>query len=154
MTESLTEQIMRKLGQTIDLYHRLILVVTPPGGGKTTALQDIRDQTGAPLINISLELSRLMLELTGRQRALSVLRLLQKVAVIENSETVLLDNLEILFDVDLKQDPLRLLQDLSRNMTVVAAWSGSIVQGSLIYAKPGHPEYRRYSIQELLIVSP
>ena len=154
MTESLTEQIMHKLGQTINLYHRLLLVVTPPGGGKTTALQDIRDQTGAPLINVSLELSRLMLELTGRQRALSVPRILQKAAVIENSETVLLDNLEILFDVDLKQDPLRLLQDLSRNMTVVAAWSGSIVQNFLIYAEPGHPEYRRYPITELLIVSP
>ena len=154
MIESLTEQIMHKLGQTAGLYHRLLLVVTPPGGGKTTALQDIRDQTGAPLINVSLELSRLMLELTGRQRALYVPRLLRKIAVIENNETVLLDNLEILFDIDLKQDPLRLLQELSRNMTVVVAWSGSIVQGFLIYAEPGHPEYRRYSIQELLIVSP
>ena len=35
---------------------------------------------------------------------------------------ILLDNIEVIFDVALKQDPLRLLQRLSRNKTVVAAW--------------------------------
>jgi len=42
------------------------------------------------------------------------------------ADVVLLDNVEVLFDVSLKQDPLRLLQGLSRNKTVVAAWSGEI----------------------------
>ncbi|MEN6474686.1 MAG: BREX-3 system P-loop-containing protein BrxF, partial [Syntrophaceae bacterium] len=42
------------------------------------------------------------------------------------ARVVLLDNIEILFDVSLKQDPLRLLQGLSRNTTLVAAWSGEI----------------------------
>ena len=154
MTESITEQILHKLGQTAGLYHRLLLVVAPPGGGKTTALQNVRDQTGAPLINISLELSRLMLELTGRERARQSLRLLQDIVKNENSEVVLLDNLEILFDISLEQDPLKLIQNLSRNNIVVAAWNGKIVKNSLIYAEPGHPEYRRCSIQELLIVSP
>jgi hypothetical protein len=40
---------------------------------------------------------------------------------------VLLDNIELLFDVHLKQDPLRLLQGLSRNKTVVATWNGCAI---------------------------
>ena len=67
---------------------------------------------------------------------------------------ILLDNIEILFDVALKQDPLRLLQGLSRNKTIIASWNGSIDKDSLTYAVPGHPEYRRYSSRDLLIATP
>jgi hypothetical protein len=67
---------------------------------------------------------------------------------------VLLDNIEILFDVHLKQDPLRLLRGLSRNKTVVAAWNGSIVDGHITYAAADHPEDRRYPIRDFLVASP
>jgi hypothetical protein len=66
---------------------------------------------------------------------------------------VVLDNLEILFDKDLKQDPLRLLQGLSRNRAVVASWNGSMTSGRLLYAETGHPEYRSYNAVDALIVS-
>jgi hypothetical protein len=49
---------------------------------------------------------------------------------------------------------LRLLQGLSRNKTVVAAWSGSIDAEHLIYAMPGHPEYRRCSTRDVMVVQP
>ena len=154
MAEPLADQIMRKVKKAAELYHRLMLVVAPAGAGKTTALQDVRDRTGAPLVNVNLELSRQMLDLTERQRALQLPRLLRDLASKSEGEMILLDNIEILFDVGLKQDPLRLLQGLSRNKTVVAAWNGSIVDDSLTYAAPAHPEYRRYHARDFLVASP
>ena len=154
MAEPLADQIMRKVEQTAELYHRLMLVVAPAGAGKTTALQDVRNRTGAPLVNVNIELSRRMLELTEHQRALRLQRLLQEIVSNGGDEMILLDNIEVIFDVGLKQDPLRLLQGLSRNKTVVAAWNGTIAENSLIYATPDHPEYRRYPMRELLVVSP
>jgi hypothetical protein len=154
MAEPLADQIMRKIKQAAELYHRLMLVVAPAGAGKTTALLDIQDRTGTPLVNVNLELSRRMLDLTERQRTLQLPRLFQDLAGKSEGETILLDNIEILFDVHLKQDPLRLLQGLSRNKTVVAAWNGSLVDGHLTYAVPDHPEYRRYPIRDFLVVSP
>jgi hypothetical protein len=65
---------------------------------------------------------------------------------------VVLDNLEIIFAKDLKQDPLRLLQGLSRNRTVVASWNGTASGGRLLYAETGHPEYRSYDSVDALIV--
>ena len=62
------------------------------------------------------------------------------------------DNLEILFDKDLKQDPLRLLQSLSRNRSVVASWNGKKLKGKLTYAELDHPEYRGYDLDDTLIV--
>ena len=154
MAEPLADQIIRQTKQAADLYHRLVLVVAPAGAGKTAALKDVRDRISAPLVNINLELSRRMLELTERQRALQLPQILREIVNMASSEIILLDNIEIIFDVGLKQDPLRLLQGLSRNKTVIAAWNGTIVEDSLTYAVPGHPEYRRYPIHDFLVASP
>lgn len=154
MADSLADQIMQKVGPAAGLYNRLVLVVAPTGAGKTTALQDVRNRTGAPLVNVNLELSRRMLELTERQRVLQLPRLLQKIISDGGDEAILLDNIEIIFDINLQQDPLRLLQGLSRNKTVVAAWNGTIVDDHLAYAALGHSEYRRYPMHDFLVVSP
>lgn len=154
MAESLSDQVVRKLTQAHELYNRLVLVVGPSGAGKTTAMHEVRERIGAPLFNVNLELSRRMLELTERQRALQLPRLLRKIVGGGADETILLDNIEVIFDIAMKQDPLRLLQGLSRNRTVVATWNGAIVEGFLIYAAPAHQEYRRYPVRDFLVASP
>ena len=154
MAGSLADQIIRKLEYAPDLYNRLVLVVGPAGSGKTAALQDVGTRLGTSPINVNLELARRMLELTERQRKLQLQRLLREIVGDSSHELVLLDNTEVVFDTALEQDPLRLFQDLSRSMTVVAAWNGTLVDDSLIYAAPGHPEYRRYRTQDLLVASP
>ena len=154
MAEPLADQVMRKIKQADELYHRLMLVVAPSGAGKTTVLQDVKERVGAPLVNVNLDLSRLMLDLTERQRALQLPQLLREIINDAQGNVVLLDNIEILFDTSLKQDPLRLLQGLSRNKTVVAAWNGSIDDDHMIYAVPEHPEYRRYIVRDFLVASP
>ena len=154
MSDPLVNQIIQRIKQAAELYYRLLLVVAPAGAGKTTLLRKVGDCIGTRPINVNLELSRVMLELTERQRALQLPRLLRNILSDIASEVVLLDNIEILFDVSLQQDPLRLLQGLSRNKTVVASWNGSIDNGYLTYAVPDHPEYRRYQIRDFLVVSP
>ena len=154
MAEPLADQILRKVKDTAALYHRLILVVASTGGGKTSALLEVMDRMGVPLVNVNLELSRRMLDLTERQRALQVPSLLRNIVRKSEGEIILLDNIEILFDVGLKQNPMRLLQGLSRNQTMVVAWNGMMDQGSVTYAIPGHLEYKRYQIHDLLVVSP
>jgi hypothetical protein len=129
-------------------------LVAPAGAGKTAALRTVHERTAAPLVNVNLELSRQLLDLTSRQRSLQLPLLLANIAAASAAEVTLLDNIEILFDVNLKQDPLRLLQGISRNKTVVAAWSGSIEGDHLVYAAPGHTEYRRYPLQDYLVVTP
>jgi len=154
MSEPLADRVIQRIGQAAELYHRLVMLVAPAGAGKTAALQDVHKCTAAPLINVNLTLSRRMLDLTERQRALQLPRLLSEIVGASAADVVLLDNIEVLFDVSLKQDPLRLLQGLSRNKTVVAAWSGSIADKHLLYATPDHPEYRRYPLRDFLIVNP
>lgn len=152
MAEPFADRVVQRIAEAAELYHRLVLLVAPAEGGKTVTLKDFRKRTGAPLINVNLELSKRMLDLTERQRALQLARLLQGMVDRAEGDVVILDNIEILFDISLKQDPLRLLQGLSRNKTVVAAWSGLVEDDYLTYAAPNHPEYKRYSIHDVLVV--
>ena len=71
-----------------------------------------------------MKLSPLLLDLTERQRILQLPKLLDEIVFIAGDSSVTLDNTEILFTVSLQQDPLRLLQGLSRNRTIVASWFG------------------------------
>ncbi len=153
MTSLLSDQICDKLLHAEGLYHRLVLVVGREGTGKTSALRAVGESIKAALINVNLELSRRMLDLTERQRPLRVQRLLELILAEHESDVILLDNIEILFDVALRQDPLRLLQGLSRARKVAAAWNGSIEDHYIQYAETGHPEYRRYPIDGILAVS-
>ncbi len=153
MTEMLFDQLVEKIKEAPSLYNRLVLVVALSGAGKTSALREAQQSLGVPLLNVNLEIARRMLELTDRQRSLQVPRLLEDILRKAGSDIVFLDNIEILFEVSLKQDPLRLLQGISRNRTIVAAWNGQIKDNYLVYATPEHPEYKRYPTHELLIVT-
>lgn len=153
MAEVLAKKVFAAIDKAAELYQQLILIAAPSGSGKTAALQDVATRADAPLLNLNLELSRRMLDLTERQRALQMARLVGEI-VGSDEPLVLLDNIEILFDVTLQQDPLRLLQGASRNRTVVTTWNGTLEDGYLIYATPDHPEYRRYPRGELVVVCP
>ena len=152
MTRHLAEAVNEQIGHAERLYHRLVLVVGTEGAGKTTALKDLTDTTGAPLINVGVELSRRLLDLAEWQRPIRVATLLDQIVAETGSDVILLDNIEVLFDVALHQDPLLLLRGLSRRRTVVASWNGSMEEGHIQYAVPGHPEHRRCPVDGVLVV--
>lgn len=152
MAESIQDKVKLSIQAAEGLYHRLVLLVGKAGSGKTGVLRDVADDLDAEVININLTLSAELLELTAKQRALRLPGILDQIADKAKSP-VILDNLEILFDKGLKQDPLRLLQGISRNRSVVAAWNGTIDKGKLNYAESGHPEFRSYDLIDLTTVS-
>ena len=148
MTKSVCEKIENKIQEVLGHYHRLILVIGPSGSGKTAALREIHQKQKFPMINAGLELSRQMLELTEKQRMSEAERLLENAAAQTRSDVVLVDNTEILFDPALKINPLGILRKLSRTRTIAASWNGMVKKGWLVYAVPGHPEYRREKIED------
>jgi|ERR1700733_83420 len=138
--------------QASSQYFRLVILAGVPGSGKTPALQSIAQRAGCLVVNVNLELSKKMLELTRSQRSRQVEPLLKNVIAAAPGEVVLLDNLEILFDTGLEVEPLRLLQVSSRNRTVVASWSGTYVGGTLTYAEPSHPEFVQFKKVDAVVI--
>ena len=154
MAEELYDQVIRRINEASLLYHQLVLIVAPSGKGKTVALRNVASQTGLPYINVNLELSQHLLEVPQRQRSTTVPQLLDGIIRKHGDKGVVLDNLEVLFHPALQLDPLRLLQQISRNRMVVATWNGSVENNFLTYAAPDHPEYRRYADLDILVIKP
>ena len=146
-------QLEQAILQVASQYFRLVVLAGPPGSGKNAALQAISETLGCQVVNVNLELSKKMLELTRIQRPRQVERLLKEVIAGNPGEVVLLDNLEILFDTGLDVEPLRLLQVSSRNRTVVASWSGTYTDGALTYAEPSHPEFIQFRQVEAVVIT-
>jgi hypothetical protein len=153
MPTPLTSQVQQVLPRTRDAYYKLVLAVGPARTGKTAMLTELATQHRWPRLNVNLRLSERLLELTHRQRATRVASILDDMVRAEKSDVVLLDNIELLFAEELAQDPLRLLQTLSRNRAIVAAWPGGFDGACLTYAEPGHPEARRYHTPQAVIVN-
>jgi hypothetical protein len=147
------EKIEQQIAEVATQYHRLVLVAGPLSTGKTVALRELAEKHSWPLISVNRELSERMLVLTPKQRALRVGELMRELVDETNSDVVLLDNVEILFHTELAQDPLRLLQGLARNRTVVVGWLGIGDASCLTYGEPGHAEFRRYDRPDAAIVS-
>ncbi|MCK5679332.1 BREX-3 system P-loop-containing protein BrxF [bacterium] len=146
------QKILKALKEAEYLYHRLVFLVGGVGSGKTTILQDVSRHLDVQFINTNLELSKLLIEMTGKQQTLQLPKLLENLVNCDEKD-IILDNIEILFDVTLQQDPLRLLQTISRNRNIVVSWNGFVENGKLIYAEPGHPEHRSYDATNLSIIS-
>jgi hypothetical protein len=153
MTLPLSSRINESILGANGLYHRLVLVVGSARTGKTGALTNLAAAKGWSRINVNLQLAERLLDLTQKQRAVRVAGLLDDIVKAEASDVALLDNIEMLFAVELAQDPLRLLQGLSRNRTVVASWPGSFDGQALTYAEPGHREFKKYVAPQAVIVS-
>ncbi len=146
-------QLQHALQQVTSQYYRLVILVGPPASRKTTTLQAVAKTLDGQIVNVNLELSKKLLELTRSQRSRQVEHLLREVIAAAPGDVVLLDNLEILFDTALELHPLRVLQVLSRNRTIVASWNGSFEGETLIYAEPGHPEFLQFKQPEAVVVT-
>ena len=123
-----------------DRYTKLILLVGPKGSGKTELLRAYSQQTGTPYIPVGGRVAERLLSTPPCFRDTEAGNALADLC--PGPEPFLLDNLEVFFDVSLRLDPYRLLTGLARTKTIVAAWPGSLQNGTLTYASPGHREYR------------
>lgn len=136
-------------------YYRLLLITGPHRTGKTRLLKELSRQQNLPYLNLNLHLSQRLLDLTTKERPLRVRRILAQIIDSHPESVLAVDNIELLFEPSLQQEPLALLQELSRNKSLIVAWGGSYDEQRrvLTYAEPGHPEYRRYERPDVVVVT-
>ena len=115
-------------------------------------LNRVRAKVDCQRLNLGLVLSQRLLDVPARQRALQTPQILTD--LLTGSGNLLVDHIELLFDPTLQIDPLRVLKAASRRRSLIVIWPGALTEGGhLVYAEPGHPEYRRYDSADLADVT-
>lgn len=151
MLEQIYTDVKKSLCSAESLYYRLVLLVGKSGTGKSTILYKVAQGLGISVINVNLIISRKLLELTSKQRTLRLPSILDETCSY-TKYPVILDNIEVLFDKNLMQDPLRILQYISRNRIILSSWNGTFSQNKLLYAESSHPEFKSYGNIDALII--
>ena len=128
---------------------QLIVVVLPDRDKSRAASGYLAQALEYPLVRLGLALSRRLIEVLPRRRPAEVLVAVRQIVEAQKSGVVVLDTIEVLFDQQLRQDPLGLLANVARNTRLVVMWPGAADGGNLSYAQPGHVEYRHYAQAEL-----
>jgi len=164
----IVDRVLEKLGFVNQQFYRLLLIVGPSERGQDNIVNQVSEKINAPVVNINLDVSRQLLELPEKQRPLKLTKILDSIRgwhpqpihgqpdaektrnqklLVKN--TFIFKNIELLFHTALKTDPLRLFKNISRNKTLIVAWNGVIKDNYLIYAAPGHPDYKKYPTNDL-----
>lgn len=152
-SDTIINRILAYLEHIEDLTYQLIILAAPAGSGKTAIIQDLSKTKNYPLINVNLQLAERLKELSKTKRSLRIDQLLNEILAEYGNTPILLDNIEILFDVNLKLNSLSLLQKLSRNRPIIATWNGVVEGNRLSYAQRGHAEYGNYDLDDTIVIS-
>jgi len=125
--------------------HKLVLVILYDANRKS--LKGELKNKGIELLNLSSLLSQKLISLSINERK----KLLEdEVRNIANNcgESVWLSKLDLLCEPSLNSDPMLLLKWLAKSQLIVAIWPGVVEGTSLVYAKPGRPDYKTYPLNE------
>lgn len=146
-------EVVSAVEEVAEAYHRLVLLVAPIASGKSERLAYLASQQAWPLLNVNQVVAERLLELNAGERAIKCKWVLSDAISGVGADTVVLDNIEMLFEECLRQDPLRLLQSLSRSRTLLVGWPGHFDGRHLTFADPGHRDYRKYDDPEARVVT-
>lgn len=113
---------------------------------KYSELQDI------PYINLNLELSSELKDIPRNRRTFKVTDIFNTLIQSYPENTICIDYYELLFEPSLSINSFDLFKSASRNKTLIIAWRGTITRQEFIHAAPGHPEYKKYPIEDILIL--
>ena len=145
------DRLERLVAEVGDLQSKLILLAG--NGGKTKLLRSLGERLQSLPVNVGVKLGQRLAATPVFERGFSANELLRDITVSARSNApLLLDNLEVLFEPSLKINPLDLIKRLAHARSVVAVWPSELQDDRLVYARLGHPEYRDYTRDGIVVL--
>jgi hypothetical protein len=118
-------------------WHKLLFLVGLQNGEG----QLLSKALNIPYLNLNRHLSEKLQNIPKASYPLQVGEILNKWMEEYEETAFCIGDMEILFDKQLQQHPIRLLENLSKRFKLIVCWPGQYDGKSLTYAMPAHPEY-------------
>lgn len=135
LLERINDEINQIMGQRYQL-----LIIHGQAHSKEVVENQLK-QLPISMINLNTELSRQLKEVPVNKRPRKVNEIVKSIINACSAEIIYLNYIEYLFDVELKQDPVSLLEHMSGNKVILVWWPGVVDNIVLKYAATDHPEY-------------
>ncbi len=130
-------------------YHACLLLIHPEIVRLQTAVSYLTQTNNWPTLSIGKELSQALLPIAPRQRSRQARRILPELVSRHAPGPLLCTEIDLLFEPTLSLDPLALLREASRKVTLIVAWPGRYQNGVLACAVPEHAHFRTWDNPDL-----
>ena len=106
---------------------KLLLLIGPPNSGKSDLLGQLAQRRELKVLNVGTALRPLFFTIQSPRKHLQVADFLEGLAdKFSHNSLLLIYNIKLLFDQELKLNPLDLLKRNSQARSIVAAWPGAL----------------------------
>ena len=103
---------------------------------------------GITKVNLGIELSKGLKEISEDRRAHAVLFEMDKILRDNKYESLLVSNIDILFNPQYNLNALKYFTNLARSKLVFLEWPGTINGNILQYSEINHEDYTRYNLRD------
>lgn len=149
MSIQFLEQINKAISDVSNRYYKQIFVYDYSDG---RSVKKFAETHSLPYINVNIEISQVLLDIPVNRRSYRMTEVFQQLIDKYHDDVICLDYYEVLFDNLLAIDPMILLKNNSRYKTLIISWRGKIFGDALIHAEPGHPQYKKFIVQDAIII--
>jgi len=146
-TSNLNTAVSRFLASTP--YHACLLLIHPEIVRLQTAVSHLTQTYDWPALSVGKEVSQSLLPIAPRQRSRQAKRVLPELISRHTPGPLLCTDIDLLFEPALALDPLALLREASRKVTLIVTWPGRYQNGVLTYAVPEHAHFRTWDNPDL-----
>ncbi len=141
----------RIVDDVMSLNTKLVLLFGPPKSGKSDLLQKLAARKKMQVMQVGTAFGHELLLLPSAQRHLRAAEIFKQLSgQFVKDELLILDNIEILFDLNLHLNPLEMLKRFAHSHRIVAAWPGELGNNRVSYAPIDHPEHQDYAVDGLV----
>lgn len=120
---NLTETI-QKLNEK---ENKLLLIIGEPGSGKSKMIREYSQETGIPII----DMDKIFINTASDQ----LMNEMKNFLKTYHQKVLLLDNKKILYTKNSEIDLMAFLQEISKDIPVVATWNGKIENGEVYHIR-------------------
>ena len=149
MNTHFLEQIENSISVVSERYFKQIFVYDYINGN---SVKTFAETHSLPYINVNIEISRILQDIPVSRRSLRITEVFQQLIDKYHDDVICLDYYELLFDNSLEIDPMILIKNNSRYKTLIISWRGKIIGDTLTHGEPGHPEYKKFIVQDAIII--
>ena len=145
---SLTETVEKIKFHITQNNHKLMIVLGDKNSNNLL-LEKLKSLENIDTLNLNLFLSKILITLKKDERNNPDELIESMLFKNSNKDVILLSHINILFDINLKWNPLDIFKKLSRDKIIIVLWDGKFTKRGLEYASHPHLENTHYSIGEL-----